>query len=218
MEQKLNIIKRLLLTIFITEFTLFQILQAELDKNALPDVDEGFQINFFVKEPHIINPSSLCFDKKGQLYVGAGPQYRHPKEDSPTDYIKILIDADNDGVAETVKTFAEGLNCVQAMAWKGNELWVANAPELTVLRDTDGDDVADEYQIIYTGLNNLRHSVHGLNWGPDGWLYFTMGNTWVKPNAPKPIRDLQGIKSNDKTQYPLTKVYTKETYPKSFHP
>ena len=191
---------------------------AEVDRNALPEVEEGFGINFFVKEPHIINPSSLCFDKRGRLYVGAGPQYRHPKPDSPTDYIKILIDADGDGVAETVKTFAEGLNCVQSMAWKGDELWVANAPELTVLRDTDGDDVADEYQIIYTGLNNLRHSVHGLNWGPDGWLYFTMGNTWVKPNAPKPVRDLQGIKSDDKTQYPLTKVYTRDTYPKSYHP
>ncbi|MBA71359.1 MAG: hypothetical protein CMO73_01660, partial [Verrucomicrobiales bacterium] len=191
---------------------------AEVDKDALPKVEEGFKINFFVKEPHIINPSSLCFDKKGRLYVGAGPQYRQPKEDSPTDYIKILIDENQDGVAETVKTFAEGLNCVQAMAWKGNELWVANAPELTVLRDTNGDDVADEYQIIYTGLNNLRHSLHGLNWGPDGWLYFTMGNTWVKPNAPKPIRDLQGIKSDDKTQYPLTKVYTKDNYPKSYHP
>ena len=125
---------------------------AELDKDALPAVEEGFAINFFVKEPHIINPSSLCFDHKGRLYVGAGPQYRHPREDSPTDYIKILIDENGDGIAETVKTFAEGLNCVQAMAWKGNELWVANAPELTVLRDTDGDDIADEYQIIYTGL------------------------------------------------------------------
>ena len=197
---------------------LLQYLHAQVDKDALPKVEEGFKINFFVKEPHIINPSSLCFDRNGRLYVGAGPQYRHPKEDSPTDYIKILIDANDDGVAETVKTFAEGLNCVQAMAWKGNELWVANAPELTVLRDTDGDDVADEYQVIYTGLNNLRHSVHGLNWGPDGWLYFTMGNTWVKPNAPKPIRDLQGIKSDDKTQYPMTKVYTKDTYPKSYHP
>ncbi len=191
---------------------------AELDKDALPAVEEGFAINFFVKEPHIINPSSLCFDHKGRLYVGAGPQYRHPREDSPTDYIKILIDENGDGIAETVKTFAEGLNCVQAMAWKGNELWVANAPELTVLRDTDGDDIADEYQIIYTGLNNLRHSIHGLNWGPDGWLYFTMGNTWVKPNAPKPIRDLQGIKSDDNTQYPLTRIYTKDTYPKSYHP
>jgi putative membrane-bound dehydrogenase-like protein len=191
---------------------------AEIDKDALPNVEDGFEINFFVKEPHIINPSSICFDKLGRLYVGAGPQYRTPKEDSPTDYIKILIDEDGDGVAETVKTFAEGFNCVEAMAWKGDELWVANAPELTVVRDTDGDDVADEYQIIYTGLNNLRHSVHGLNWGPDGWLYFSMGNTWVKPNAPKPIRDLQGIKSDDTTEYPLTKVYTKETYPKSYHP
>lgn len=191
---------------------------AQVDKDALPTVEDGFAINFFVREPHIINPSSLCFDHKGRLYVGAGPQYRSPKEDSPTDYIKILIDKDGDGEAETVKTFAEGLNCVQAMAWKGNELWVANAPELTVLRDTDGDDVADEYQIIYTGLNNLRHSLHGLNWGPDGWLYMSLGNTWVKKNAPKPIRDLMGIKSDDQTPYPLTKVYTKETYQKTYHP
>jgi len=191
---------------------------AEVDTDALPAVEDGFKINFFVKEPHIINPSALCFDKLGRLYVGAGPQYRAPKEDSPTDYIKILIDKDGDGVAETVKTFAEGLNSVQAMAWKNDELWVANSPELTVLRDTDGDDVADEYRIIYTGLNNLRHGLHGLNWGPDGWLYMTLGNTWVKPNAPKPIRELQGLKSDDKTQYPLTKVYTKETYKKSYHP
>ena len=209
---------RLVLSVFLIAACINIPALAEVDKNALPSVEEGFSINFFVREPHIINPSSLCFDRKGRLYVGAGPQYRHPKEDSPTDYIKILIDDDNDGVVDTVKTFAEGLNCVQSMAWKGNELWVANAPELTVLRDTDGDDVADEYQIIYTGLNNLRHSVHGLNWGPDGWLYFTMGNTWVKPNAPKPIRDLQGIPSDDVTKYPLTKIYTRDTYPKSYHP
>ncbi len=140
---------------------------AQVDKDALPKVEEGFAIDFFVKEPHIINPSSLCFDRHGRLYVGAGPQYRGPRPDSPTDYVKLLIDEDDDGVAEKVTTFAEGFNSIQAMAWKGNELWIANAPDLTVVRDTDGDDVADEYQIIYTGLNNLRHSLHGLNWGPD---------------------------------------------------
>ena len=210
--------KHFVLSALLTTISMTSPSFAEVDKDALPSVEKGFSINFFFREPHIINPSSLCFDRRGRLYVGAGPQYRHPKEDSPTDYIKILIDENNDGVVETVKTFAEGLNCVQSMAWKGNELWVANAPELTVLRDTDGDDVADQYQIIYTGLNNLRHSVHGLNWGPDGWLYFTMGNTWVKANAPKPIRDLQGIQSDDMTQYPLTEVYSKDTYPKSYHP
>ncbi|MGB1726346.1 MAG: PVC-type heme-binding CxxCH protein, partial [Limisphaerales bacterium] len=188
------------------------------DTEALPDVEEGFEIGFFVKEPHIINPSALCFDKYGRLYVGAGPQYRHPRPDSPTDYIKILIDKDGDGRAETVKTFAKGLNSVQAMAWRNDELWVANSPELTVLRDTDGDDVADEYQVVFTGLNNLRHGLHGLNWGPDGWLYMSMGNTWVKDHAPLPFRQLQGNKADDQTKYPLTKVYTRKTYPKSYHP
>jgi putative membrane-bound dehydrogenase-like protein len=192
--------------------------QAVVDTEALPDVEEGFEIGFFVKEPHIINPSALCFDKYGRLYVGAGPQYRHPRPDSPTDYIKILIDKDGDGKAETVKTFADGLNSVQAMAWRNDELWVANSPELTVLRDTDGDDVADEYQVVFTGLNNLRHGLHGLNWGPDGWLYMSMGNTWVKDHAPLPFRQLQGNKADDQTKYPLTKVYTRETYPKSYHP
>ena len=79
---------------------LLQCVVAETDKDALPKVEEGFEINFFVKEPHIINPSALCFDKLGRLYVGAGPQYRGPKPDSPTDYIKILIDDDRDGAAD----------------------------------------------------------------------------------------------------------------------
>jgi putative membrane-bound dehydrogenase-like protein len=192
--------------------------KGDLDVDTLPSVADGFEVNFMVKEPHIINPAALCFDRKGRLYVGAGPQYRGPKEDSPTDYIKILIDKDDDGVAEEVKTFAEGFNCIQAMAWKGDNLWVANAPDLTILRDTDGDDVADEYQMVYTGLGSLRHGLHGFNWGPDGWLYMSTGNTWVEKYAPKPFRDLQGIQSDDKTEYPLTKVYNKDTYPKSYHP
>jgi putative membrane-bound dehydrogenase-like protein len=191
--------------------------KGDLDLDALPKAVDGFSLNFVVKEPHIINPSALCFDRQGRLYVGAGPQYRGPQEDSPTDYIKLIIDKDDDGVADEVKTFAEGFNSVQGLAWKGDELWVANAPELTVLRDTDGDDVADEYQVIYTGLGNLRHGLHGLNWGPDGWLYMSTGNTWVMDNAPLPFRELMGVRSDDKTEYPLTKVYSKESYPKSYH-
>jgi hypothetical protein len=74
--------------------------KGDLDLDTLPNVADDFEINFMVKEPHIINPAALCFDRKGRLYVGAGPQYRGPKEDSPTDYIKILIDKDDDGVAD----------------------------------------------------------------------------------------------------------------------
>ena len=42
-------------------------LVAEVDKDALPDVEEGFSINFFVKEPPIINPSALCFEYRKRV-------------------------------------------------------------------------------------------------------------------------------------------------------
>ena len=105
---------------FLLALLLLQDMHADVDKDALPKVEDGFKINFFVKEPHIINPSSLCFDKKGRLYVGAGPQYRNPKEDSPTDYIKILIDADDDGVAETVKLSPRG--SIACRRWLGKAM------------------------------------------------------------------------------------------------
>jgi hypothetical protein len=102
-------------------------LTGDLDVDTLPKVMDGFEINFMVKEPHIINPAALCFDRKGRLFVGAGPQYRGPKADSPTDYIKIIIDNDDDGVADEVKTFAEGFNCIQAFAWNGRNVAKRNA-------------------------------------------------------------------------------------------
>ena len=64
MELSFSIIKRLLIIIFISELSLLQMLKAEVDKDALPNVEEGFQINFFVKEPHIINPLLYVLTKK----------------------------------------------------------------------------------------------------------------------------------------------------------
>ena len=46
-----------------------QYLHAQVDKDALPKVEEGFKINFFVKEPHIINPSSLFLNFSRYFYT-----------------------------------------------------------------------------------------------------------------------------------------------------
>lgn len=188
-----------------------------LDLDTMPKVNgENLKIERYMQEPHIINPSALCFDKMGRLYVGAGPQYRAPKEDSPTDYIKILIDKDHDGKVDEVKKFAEGFNSIQGMVWRDNELWVANAPDLTVLVDTDGDDVADIYRVVYRGLNTLRHGLHGLNWAPDGKLYMSYGNTRSGDHAPQVIRDLQNINSDEPDLNPYNKDYTVDTYEKGY--
>ena len=101
-------------------------------------------------------PRCACSRQAGPTGGRGGTTISKPSKETPPDYIKILHDEDEDGVAEKVTTFAEGFNNIQALAWKGDELWVANAPDLTVLRDTDGDLVADEYELIYTGLGHLR--------------------------------------------------------------
>ncbi len=58
-------------------------------------------------------------------------------------------------------------------------LWarVANSPDLTIARDLDGDDVADDYVRVFTDLGNLEHALYGLNWGPDGRLYMSKANS-----------------------------------------
>jgi putative membrane-bound dehydrogenase-like protein len=163
----------------------------------VPTVPPGFKVELYAREPLVRNPCAMAFDAQGRLFVGQGPQYRNPKPDTPGDTIEILIDSDGDGIADKAKTFAKGLNCVQGLAWHGRDLWVANAPDLTIVRDLDGDDVADEYVRVYTDLGNIEHALHGLNWGPDGKLYMSKGTskglTLPGRIAPKPFRDLWGV-------------------------
>ena len=84
----------------------------------------------------------------------------------------IVQDTDGDGRADDTKEFATGFNAIQGLAWHGRDLWVANAPDLTVVRDRDGDDEADEYIKLYTDLGNLEHGLDGLNLVND-WLQRT---------------------------------------------
>ncbi|MFM7111979.1 MAG: hypothetical protein ACKO26_12605, partial [Planctomycetota bacterium] len=172
--------------------------QPDLKANgdSLPKVPPGFTIKAYATEPLVRQPCSMAFDSKGRLFVGMGPQYRNPKPETPGDSVVLLGDANGDGVADSAKVFATGFNCIQGLAWHGRDLWVANSPDLTVVRDIDGDDTADEYVRIYTDLGNLEHGLHGLQWAPDGKLYMSKGNSKglsrVGRVAPKPFRDLWG--------------------------
>ena len=114
-------------------------------------------------------------------------------------------------------------NNIQGLAWFGNDLYVANAPDFTIVRDLDGDDVADEYVRLYTDLGNLEHALHGLNFAPDGRLYMSKGNSkgLIRPGrvAPKPFRELASwaTDSNDGfPNFPEPEVFTAETYTANF--
>ena len=188
----------------------------------LPIVPEGFTVDVVAKEPMVSNPCVMAFDRLGRICVAQGQQWRAPTPETPGDRIDILIDSDGDGTADDIKTFAEGFNSVQGIAWHGGDLWVANAPDLTVVRDTDGDDEADVYIKVYTGLGNLEHSLHGLNFGPDGKLYMSKGNSKgynrLDQLAPKTFRELWGLASpREAPDYTEVEVFNKDTYRRAYH-
>ena len=178
------------------------------DLNALPEAPKGYSVSLFAKEPLVQQPCSMAFDAKGRLFIGMGPQYRNPKPETPGDSVCIIVDTNGDGVADGKKVFATHLNAIQGLAWHGRDLWVANAPDLTVVRDLDGDDVADEYVKVFTDLGNIEHALHGLVWAPDGKLYMSKGNSKglnKEPNiAPAPFRELFGQTTTQKTTPPQT--------------
>ena len=188
-----------------------------------PLVPDDVEVVLFAKEPLVRNPCGIAFDKKGRLCVGMGPQYRKPKPDTPGDSVWILLDQDGDGVADGRKEFASGFNAIQSLAWRGDALWVANAPDLTVVRDLNGDDEADEYIRLYTDLGNLEHGLHGLNWGPDGKLYMSKGNSKGLNNAPdrlapKPFLELWGMEApTGSPDFPQPITFKKDSYQKNYH-
>ncbi len=194
------------------------------DLEAFPTAPEGFEVTLVASEPVVRNPVSMAFDQRGRLFIGQGPQWRRMEENSPKDSVVRLVDDDGDGVADRTQTFATGFNSIQGLAWLGDDLYVANAPDFTIVRDLDGDDVADEYVRLYTDLGNLEHSLHGLNFAPDGRLYMSKGNSrgLIKPGrvAPKPFRELASWATeldDGLPDFPEPEVFTAETYQANFH-
>ncbi len=190
---------------------------AEPAKSLVPTVPTGFTVELVAREPLIRNPCTMAFDARGRLFVGQGPQYRNPKPDTPGDTVVMLIDTDGDGIFDKTKTFARGLNCIQGLAWHGRDLYIANSPDLTIVRDLDGDDEADEYVLLYTDLGNIEHALHGLNFAPDGKLYLSKGNSkgLNQPGrvAPKPFRELFGLPDvPGAPDLPPPRTFTKENY------
>lgn len=203
-------------------FLLLSIRIELLAGDDLPIVPEGFVVDVVAREPLVSNPCVLAFDRWGRICVAQGPQWRGPTPDTPGDRVDILTDTNGDGISDQRKTFAEGFNSIQGLAWHGDDLWVANAPDLTVVRDTDNDDEADVYIRVYTGLGNLEHSLHGLNFGPDRKLYMSKGNSKgynrLDQLAPKVFRELWGLPSPEGApDYTPVEYFTKQTYRRQYH-
>ena len=155
------------------------ILTPEQGLKAL-EVPEGFEINLFASEENfsLSNPMALSFDARGRLWVANTPTWPHPfPGKQPQDSIVILEDRDHDGVADKETVFIDKLNMIHGFALGHGGAYIAQTPHLIFAKDTDGDDQADQFQMLLHGFGgeDVEHSINNFKWGPDGSLYFMEG-------------------------------------------
>ncbi len=111
-----------------------------------------------------------------------------------SDQVRILEDRDGDGRADFSKIFAGGFNepldgLAAGLIARDGDVYLTNIPHLWLLRDTDGDGEADIRKSLHRGFGVncgfLGHDLHGLVWGPDGRLYFSVGDRGFNLKTPE---------------------------------
>ena len=137
--------------------------QEAIKRMTVPD---GFTVELVASEPDIVNPVAMCFDDRGRIFVTESVEYPRKLAGVGRDRVKILEDTNNDGRADKVTTFLDGLNIPTGVAVGYGGVWVLNAPDLLFIKD-------GKREVVVTGFGRTdTHELpNSLTWGPDGWLY-----------------------------------------------
>ena len=149
----------------------------------------GLTASLWADETLVHNPTSLSLDERGRVWVSEAINYRDWQNDlrasgkaflDAGDQIVILEDTDSDGKADTRTVFAQDPDLIAptGVCVLGNRVFVSCSPSILMFVDDDGDDKADRKETLLTGFGGQDHDhgVHSVTLGPNGRLYFAVGN------------------------------------------
>ena len=178
-------------------------------------VADGLEVSLFACEPQVVNPTDMDIDERGRVWIAEGANYRSSFQRwgvlRPGGDRIVTLERMKDGtVKETVFYQDPSVNSALGICVLGNKVIVSDSPNVFVLTDTDGDGQADTRDLLFTGIGGKDHDhgIHAFSFGPDGKLYFNMGNEGRELHAPvtarvalhgpiedapmKPVVDLEG--------------------------
>jgi putative membrane-bound dehydrogenase-like protein len=169
---------------------------------------DGLEVSLFASEPMVVNPADMDVDAKGRVWITEGANYRvwqkWGKLRPGGDRIVVLEDTNGDGTADKETVFYQGeeINTALGICVLGNKVIVSRSPDVFVFTDENGDGVSDKKELLFTGISGVDHDhgVHAFVFGPDGKLYFNMGNEGKQIKRPdgSPVIDRDGNEVNTK--------------------
>ncbi len=144
---------------------------------------DRYAIRLVAKEPDVVNPMSMCVDRKGAIYVSESSTYRYGIEGSPEKDSLLLnpikrIELGVDGKPAKVSIVAQGFaNPVMGIDIFRNKFYATCLNELFVM-DIDEEGLLSNKRVL------VRDSAHPWNpfgmyrvaVGPDGKLWLAMAD------------------------------------------
>ncbi|HEX5471506.1 MAG TPA: PVC-type heme-binding CxxCH protein [Lacipirellulaceae bacterium] len=110
-----------------------------------------YTLELIAKEPQIVTPIGMAFDRKGRMLVIESHTHQRPNNyQGPSgDRIRMLSDSDGDGRLDRWSTFAEGFwHAMNLLVRDDGAVYVVTAHKVLLLRDTNGDGAADKQDEI----------------------------------------------------------------------
>jgi quinoprotein glucose dehydrogenase len=101
------------------------------------------------------------------------------------DRVRLVEDSSGTGRADRATVFAGGFARAEdgigaGVLARGGNVWYTCIPDLWLLKDTVGAGHANVKTSLHTGygvhISFIGHDLHGLKMGPDGKLYFSIGD------------------------------------------
>ncbi|HEY2252723.1 MAG TPA: hypothetical protein VGH74_16730, partial [Planctomycetaceae bacterium] len=129
-------------------------------------VPEGFTVTRYADDTLAHDIFAMTIDTQGRVVV-SGPGY-----------VKILVDSNNDGVADQAINFADGPKTgAQGLYFYGRNLLCTGDAGLIHYKDENADDRADgPPDVLLKIKTGGEHHAHAIRRGPDGWWYLIAGN------------------------------------------